>query len=65
MVGVSYEDDLIYTCEGNAGNRLKFGRRNRKEITQYIDYLQDGQSLNFDRFDPDLDGIEIPTAQDV
>lgn len=65
VLGVSYEDDLIYTCEGNAGNRLKFGRRNRKEIDQFIDYLQDGQSLNFNRFDPDLDGIEIPTARDV
>ncbi len=53
VVGVSYEDDLIYTCEGNCGNRLKLGRRRREQVDHFIDYLQDGQSLNFDRFDVD------------
>ena len=56
VVGVSYDDDWIYTCEGNCGNRLKLGRRRPEDIDHFIDFLHDGQSLNFDRFDPDRDG---------
>lgn len=62
VIGVSFDDDLIYTCEGNVGNRLKFGRRRREEIDYYIDHLQDGQSLNFDRFDPELDEQTVQRA---
>jgi len=65
VVGVSYEDDFIYTCEGNSGNRIKFGRRRRDEIDHCIDYLQDGQSLNFDRFDPEVDGLEAPATGEL
>ena len=52
VVGLSEDDDTVYTCEGNCGNRLKLGRRRRREIHHYIDCLQDGQSMDFSRGDP-------------
>ena len=47
VVGVSEDGATIYTCEGNAGNRLKLGRRPRGTIDFFIDPFQDGQDLDF------------------
>jgi len=52
VVGVSPDDATIYTCEGNCGNRVKLGRRNRSTIHHFLDCLRDGQSTDFGRGDP-------------
>lgn len=47
VVCVSADGKTIYTCEGNAGNRLKLGRRPASTIDGFIDCLQDGQTASF------------------
>ena len=49
VVGVSADDQVIYTCEGNCGNRLKYGQRSRDTIHHFIDALRDGQGSDFKR----------------
>jgi hypothetical protein len=49
VLGVSENGQTIYTCEGNAGNRLKLGQRDRSTIHHFIDCLQDGQADVFPR----------------
>lgn len=51
VVGVSRDSQIIYTCEGNAGNRVKMGRRNRGTIHYYIDAIRDGQGTDFTRLE--------------
>ncbi|MCW8876520.1 MAG: CHAP domain-containing protein [Kangiellaceae bacterium] len=51
VISVSSDNESIYTCEGNSGNRLKLGKRNMASINHYIDAFQDGQSLDFERLD--------------
>jgi hypothetical protein len=63
VVGVSSDGNVIYTCEGNCGNRLKYGQRRRDTIHHFIDALQDGQSDNFPRAD-NLD-FEVLDGQDT
>jgi hypothetical protein len=48
-LSVSENGQTIYTCEGNAGNRLKLGQRDRSTIHHFIDCLQDGQADVFPR----------------
>jgi hypothetical protein len=49
VIGISHDGEQIYTCEGNAGNRLKLGRRSPNSINHYIDCLNDGQGQDFPR----------------
>jgi len=49
VVGVSADGLSIYTGEGNCGNRLKIGLRQKNSINYYIDCLRDAQSLDFAR----------------
>ena len=58
VVTLSPDDNYIYTCEGNCGNRLKIGKRPKSTIHHFIDVLDDGQDLNFSRFDFDTNLVE-------
>jgi hypothetical protein len=49
VVGVSADGETIYTCEGNCGNRVKYGQRPRASIHHFIDVLRDGQEQTFAR----------------
>ena len=50
-IGVSEDGRCVYTCEGNSGNRLKIGKRDKSTIQHYIDVFNDGQGLGFPRKD--------------
>lgn len=49
VVGVSEDEQTIYTCEGNAGNRVKLGQRSRSAIHHFIDAIADDQTTVFKR----------------
>jgi hypothetical protein len=49
VVGVSADGETVYTCEGNAGNRLKYGQRPLGSIHHFIDCIRDGQGSDFPR----------------
>jgi hypothetical protein len=49
VVGVSKDGQTIYTCEGNCGNRLKYGMRSASSIHHFIDCIRDGQGDGFAR----------------
>lgn len=49
VVGVSTDGRSVYTCEGNCGNRVKYGQRPITSIHHFIDVLRDGQSAEFPR----------------
>lgn len=49
VIGVSLDDEWIYTAEGNAGNRLKYGKRHVSTVDGFIDFFQDGQGFDFQR----------------
>ncbi len=49
VVGVSGDGNTVYTCEGNCGNRLKYGQRSRATIHHFIDCIRDDQGPNFPR----------------
>ena len=51
VIGVSMDGQRIFTCEGNAGNRVKLGKRAIGTLPYFIDALQDGQDMNFERRD--------------
>lgn len=57
VIGVSKDGYCIYTCEGNSGNRLKIGKRDKTTIDHYIDALNDGQGLGFSRIDFDVKNL--------
>ena len=58
VVGVSEDDQSIYTGEGNCGNRLKIGKRDKDSIDHYIDCIQDGQTMDFSRKDFDVQAVD-------
>jgi hypothetical protein len=58
VAGVSEDGGSIYTVEGNCGNRLKVGFRNKETINFYIDCFGDGQSEDFSRKDFDVAGVD-------
>ncbi len=49
VVGLSADGNTVYTCEGNCGNRVKYGQRPRASIHHFIDALRDGQGQDFAR----------------
>ncbi len=49
VVGVSLDGQTIYTCEGNCGNRVKYGQRPKSSIHHFIDVIRDGQRADFPR----------------
>ncbi len=49
VIGISEDGERVYTCEGNCGNRLKYGQRSRSSIHHFIDALGDDQSDDFPR----------------
>jgi hypothetical protein len=49
VVGVSQDGQSVYTCEGNCGNRLKYGLRPTSSIHHFIDCIRDGQGDDFPR----------------
>jgi hypothetical protein len=49
VVGLSEDGRTVYTCEGNCGNRLKYGQRAIDTIHHFIDVIQDGQGTDFAR----------------
>jgi hypothetical protein len=49
VVGLSEDGNVVYTCEGNCGNRVKYGQRPRSTIHHFIDCIRDGQGLDFPR----------------
>ena len=49
VVGLSADGQTVYTCEGNCGNRVKYGQRPRASIHHFIDAIRDGQGQNFPR----------------
>jgi hypothetical protein len=49
VIGVSEDGKSVFTCEGNAGNRLKYGQRQMSTIHHFFDCIQDGQSEDFTR----------------
>ena len=57
VVGASKDENHIYTCEGNCGNRLKIGKRNKLTINHYIDCIDDNQHNEFDRIDFDVRNV--------
>jgi hypothetical protein len=60
VVGLSHDEQVVYTCEGNCGNRLKYGQRPRDTIHHYIDALADGQGEDFPRgADLVFDDVEL------
>jgi len=57
VAGISENGASIYTVEGNCGNRLKIGIRDKESINFYIDCLDDGQSEDFSRQDFNVDKV--------
>ncbi len=49
VVGLSKDGNTVLTCEGNSGDRLKYGQRPRGSIHHFIDCLKDEQGLDFPR----------------
>jgi hypothetical protein len=49
VVGLSGDGNVVYTCEGNCGNRVKYGHRPRSSIHHFIDCIRDGQGNDFSR----------------
>lgn len=64
VVGVSRDQRTIYTCEGNAGNRVKLGQRSRAKLHHFIDAIADGQEPTFERRD-DVDFEQLDDEQTV
>ncbi len=58
VVGISQDENHIYTCEGNCGNRLKIGKRSRASINHYIDCIGDDQDNQFGRVDFDVRNVK-------
>lgn len=58
VVGVSEDDESIYTGEGNCGNRLKIGRRQRSSINHFIDCINDNQTMEFSRSNFDVKAVD-------
>jgi hypothetical protein len=49
VVGLSKDGNTVLTCEGNSGDRLKYGQRPRGSIHHFIDCVKDGQGPDFPR----------------
>jgi hypothetical protein len=49
VIGVSEDGRSVYTCEGNAGNRLKYGQRQVSTIHHFVDCIADEQDEHFER----------------
>jgi peptidoglycan hydrolase-like protein with peptidoglycan-binding domain len=49
VVGLSTDGNTVFTCEGNCGNRLKYGQRPRTSIHHFVDCIRDGQANDFPR----------------
>ena len=49
VVGLSADGHTVYTCEGNCGNRVKYGQRPRASIHHFIDVIRDEQGQAFAR----------------
>ena len=47
VAGVSEDGNSIYTSEGNCGNRLKIGQREKKSINHFVDCINDDQTMEF------------------
>jgi len=58
VVGVSVDNESVYTGEGNCGNRLKIGKRKRETINHFIDCIKDGQTMNFSRSEFDVQAVD-------
>lgn len=58
VIGVTPAGDAIYTCEGNVGNRLKVGRRQRDTIHHYIDCMGP-QGPDFERSTFDVKSVDL------
>ena len=63
VVGVSKDGKLIYTGEGNCGNRLKIGKRQLSTINHFIDCFQDGQKPDFARSKFDVTAVDSQTTR--
>lgn len=59
IVGVSPDGQLIYTAEGNSGNRLKICQRKRNTIDYFIDCIKDEQTIEFSRSQFDLHTADL------
>ncbi|MGX5200901.1 CHAP domain-containing protein [Aliikangiella sp. IMCC44632] len=57
VVSLSNDGQSLYTCEGNTGNRLKIGKRDKSSINFFIDALQDNQDNDFERKDFDVKAV--------
>ncbi len=47
VVGLSTDEQSVYTGEGNCGNRLKIGLRQKNTIGHFIDCFNDDQTMEF------------------
>lgn len=63
VIGVSPDNTIIYTAEGNCGNRLKIGKRNINTIQHFIDGLQDQQTLDFERGNLTVEDVAVDTTR--
>lgn len=63
VIGVSPDNQLIYTAEGNCGNRLKIGKRNINTIQHFIDCIQDQQPLDFERGNLAVKDVTVDTTR--
>lgn len=63
VIGVSPDNQQIYTAEGNCGNRLKIGKRDINTIQHFIDCLQDQQSLGFERGNLAVNDVSVDTTR--
>lgn len=57
VIGVTPDGSAIHSCEGNVGNRLKVGKRQRDTIDHYIDCLGP-QGMDFERTAFDVKSVD-------
>jgi len=55
VIGMPPSGDIVYTCEGNCGNRLKVGQRPLSSIHHFVDCIRDGQAEDFSRKTLEID----------
>ena len=58
VIGVTRRGDAIHTCEGNVGNQLEVGRRQRDTIDHYIDCMGP-QAPDFERTEFDVRSVDF------